>query len=36
MIQKKLWMIAAILVIVCGASVMTCCNGDSDTRSQPY
>ena len=28
--QKKIWMIAAILAIICGASVMTCCDGDSD------
>ena len=29
--QKKIWMIAAILAIICGASVMTCCDGVSDT-----
>jgi D-alanyl-D-alanine dipeptidase len=28
--QKRIWMIAAILAIICGASVMTCCDGDSD------
>ena len=28
--QKKIWMIAAILAIICGASAMTCCDGVSD------
>ena len=28
--QRKLWMFAAILVIICGACVITCCNRDED------
>ena len=28
--QKRIWMIAALLAIICGASVMTCYDGDSD------
>ena len=28
--QTKLWVIAAILVIICGACVITCCNSDED------
>ena len=28
--KKKLWMLAAILVIICGACVITCCNSDED------
>jgi len=28
--QKKLWMLAAILAIICGACVITCCNSDDD------
>ena len=26
--QEKLWVMAAILFIICGASVITCCGGD--------
>ena len=28
--QKRLWLLAAILVIICGACVITCCNSDED------
>ena len=28
--QKKLWMTAAFLVIICGACVITCCNSDDN------
>ena len=28
--QKKLWILAAILAIICGACVITCCNSDDD------
>ena len=28
--QKKLWMLAAIFLIICGACVITCCGSDDD------
>ena len=32
---KKLWMLAAILVIICGTSVFTSCSSDSDDNPVP-
>ena len=32
---KKLWMLAAILVIICGTSVFTSCSSDSDDKHVP-
>ena len=31
----KLWMLAAILVIICGACVITCCSQDDDPVVSP-
>ena len=28
--QRKLWMLAAIFIITCGACVITCCNSEDD------
>jgi len=33
--QKKLWVIAAILVIICGTSVFTSCTSDNDDNPAP-
>ena len=32
---KKLWMLAAILVIICGTSVFTSCTSDNDDNPSP-
>ena len=28
--QRKLWVLAAILIIICGACVITCCSSEDD------
>ena len=33
--QRKLWMLAAILVIICGTSVFTSCTSDNDDNPSP-
>ena len=33
--QKKIWMLAAILVTICGACVITCCSQDDDPTVSP-
>ena len=34
--QKRFWMLAAILAIICGAGMVACCNSKSGGLEQPY
>ena len=33
--KKRIWMLAAILVTICGACVITCCSQDDDPTVSP-